>query len=165
MDVSTATKQFAYTSSSQTTLATFYCNYTGCAKAFTATSDYEQHVRFCHQFTCGNPGTAQTCAKASVAAALAGQCTKSLPNAHWLTLHVQEAHDAFFQSLAMRQNMYACLDPTCKYAPRANAVTAIPTMAPTRSTFAVPSRRLGTGSESACVGVVMVGMRHRHARA
>ena len=120
MDVNTATKQFAYAAGSGSgsqTLATFYCNYTGCAKAFTATSDYEQHVRFCHQFTCGNAQPSPAVREGWCSAAPAGQCNKSLPNAHWLTLHVQEAHDAFFHSLAMRQNMYACLEPTCKYAP------------------------------------------------
>ena len=120
MDVNTATKQFAYAAGSGSgsqTLATFYCNYTGCAKAFIATSDYEQHVRFCHQFTCGNAQPSPAVREGWCAAAPAGQCNKSLPNAHWLTLHVQEAHDAFFHSLAMRQNMYACLEPTCKYAP------------------------------------------------
>eukprot|EP00743_Colponemidia_sp_Colp-15_P001276 GILK01001399.1.p1 GENE.GILK01001399.1~~GILK01001399.1.p1 ORF type:complete len:310 (+),score=31.71 GILK01001399.1:37-930(+) len=73
----------------------FACNWAGCPKQFTNIGAYEEHYRAAHVNVCSI-------------------CHAVYPSVRWLEMHILEQHDAFFQTLAQRSNMYQCLVDGCK---------------------------------------------------
>ncbi|XP_035901176.1 protein lethal(2)k10201 [Anopheles stephensi] len=74
------------------------CNVPDCNFFCQSVVDYELHYNAQHRYTCA-------------------QCKKSLPNAHFLDLHLSETHDSYFaaQVQAANRPMYACYLEECKH--------------------------------------------------
>ncbi|XP_077985837.1 zinc finger protein 511-like [Glandiceps talaboti] len=72
----------------------FKCHEPGCHQFFTRISSYESHYNSKHRHVCMH-------------------CKRFFPSDHLLDIHVLEWHDALFQILAEKQNMYRCLIQSC----------------------------------------------------
>lgn len=66
------------------------CNILNCKQRFDSVFAYESHYNALHRFLCA-------------------QCSKNLPSAHLLDLHLSEKHDSFFAVLSERQPMVSVL--------------------------------------------------------
>lgn len=62
------------------------CNIPNCNQEFDTLFAYENHYNSLHRFLCA-------------------QCTKNLPSAHLLDLHLSEKHDSFFAVQSERKPM------------------------------------------------------------
>nr|XP_006630386.1 PREDICTED: zinc finger protein 511 [Lepisosteus oculatus]XP_015201959.1 PREDICTED: zinc finger protein 511 [Lepisosteus oculatus]XP_015201960.1 PREDICTED: zinc finger protein 511 [Lepisosteus oculatus]XP_015201961.1 PREDICTED: zinc finger protein 511 [Lepisosteus oculatus] len=72
----------------------FQCHIAGCRELFDTLEGYEHHYNALHRNVCGH-------------------CRRSFPSGRLLDIHIPEWHDALFQVLAERQNMYQCLVEGC----------------------------------------------------
>lgn len=72
----------------------FPCQFSRCNRVFSSVAGYEMHYNAAHRNVCR-------------------ECSRSFPTNHLLDVHLQEWHDAMFQLLAARQNMYQCLVESC----------------------------------------------------
>ncbi|XP_076982564.1 zinc finger protein 511 [Tamandua tetradactyla] len=72
----------------------FTCQVAGCCQVFETLKDYEHHYHTRHRHACS-------------------LCKRAFPSAHLLDTHVLEWHDALFQILSERQDMYQCLVEGC----------------------------------------------------
>lgn len=71
------------------------CNIPNCEQQFDTVFAYESHYNTLHRFLCG-------------------QCSKHLPSAHLLDLHLSETHDSFFAVQAEKKPMVSVTLPlTC----------------------------------------------------
>ena len=75
-------------------LCSFRCNQPGCFERFDNLRDYEAHNGYAHAHRCET-------------------CSAAFPSERLLDMHLSETHDAFFQAMARRQPMYACLVEGC----------------------------------------------------
>ncbi|KAL8168559.1 UNVERIFIED_CONTAM: hypothetical protein K2H54_002047 [Gekko kuhli] len=66
----------------------------GCGQALSTLESYEHHYNLLHRNACA-------------------ACKRPFPSAHLLDLHLLEWHDALFQLMAQRQDMYQCLVESC----------------------------------------------------
>eukprot|EP00960_Hanusia_phi_P068592 766886-Hanusia_phi.AAC.1 len=71
-----------------------HCGMDGCKHVCSSTEEFERHYAYAHVNICS-------------------VCKKNLRTCRLLGLHVQEAHDSFFQEMAKRENMYECLVEGC----------------------------------------------------
>ncbi|XP_002741505.1 zinc finger protein 511-like [Saccoglossus kowalevskii] len=72
----------------------FKCHEPRCNDLFTSIQAYEIHYNSKHRYVCNH-------------------CKRFFPSNHLLDIHVLEWHDALFQMLAEKQNMYCCLIESC----------------------------------------------------
>ncbi|NXT74084.1 ZN511 protein, partial [Zapornia atra] len=72
----------------------FSCHISGCCQVFDTLEGYEHHYNALHRNACSF-------------------CKRSFPSGHLLDIHISEWHDALFQILAEKQNMYKCLVEGC----------------------------------------------------
>ncbi|XP_050416243.1 zinc finger protein 511 [Patella vulgata] len=72
----------------------FPCSITGCGEVFDNISRYESHYNTLHRNICT-------------------VCRRVFPSNYLLEIHLQEWHDAMFEILAAKQNMYQCLVEHC----------------------------------------------------
>ncbi|XP_055302063.1 protein lethal(2)k10201 [Sitodiplosis mosellana] len=70
------------------------CNIPKCNEEFDTIFAYENHYNSLHRFLCA-------------------QCSKNLPSAHLLDLHLSEKHDSFFAVQAERKPMFRCYLEEC----------------------------------------------------
>ncbi|XP_007935064.2 zinc finger protein 511 [Orycteropus afer afer] len=73
----------------------FPCQVAGCCQVFDTLEGYEHHYHTLHGNVCSI-------------------CKRAFPSGHLLDSHLLEWHDAFFQILAERQDMYRCLVEGCE---------------------------------------------------
>ncbi|KAM6186249.1 zinc finger protein 511 [Rhynchocyon petersi] len=73
----------------------FPCQVAGCSQAFDTLESFEHHYHTLHRSVCS-------------------VCKRAFPSSHLLDAHLLEWHDAFFQVLAERQDMYQCLVEGCR---------------------------------------------------
>ncbi|KAM9618527.1 zinc finger protein 511 isoform 1-T1 [Trichechus inunguis] len=73
----------------------FTCQVAGCCQVFDALASYEHHYHVLHSNVCSF-------------------CKRAFPSGHLLDSHILEWHDARFQILAERQDMYQCLVEGCE---------------------------------------------------
>ncbi|XP_028914773.1 zinc finger protein 511 isoform X2 [Ornithorhynchus anatinus] len=72
----------------------FSCPAAGCCQVFDTLEAYEHHYNTLHRNVCSF-------------------CKRSFPSGHLLDTHILEWHDALFQILSEKQNMYQCLVEGC----------------------------------------------------
>ncbi|XP_038599884.1 zinc finger protein 511 [Tachyglossus aculeatus] len=72
----------------------FSCPAAGCCQVFDTLEGYEHHYNTLHRNVCSF-------------------CKRSFPSGHLLDTHILEWHDALFQILSEKQNMYQCLVAGC----------------------------------------------------
>ncbi|XP_037660325.1 zinc finger protein 511 isoform X3 [Choloepus didactylus] len=72
----------------------FTCQVAGCCQVFDTLEGYEHHYHTRHRHACSF-------------------CKRAFPSAHLLDTHILEWHDALFQILSERQDMYQCLVEGC----------------------------------------------------
>ncbi|XP_060027019.1 zinc finger protein 511 isoform X2 [Erinaceus europaeus] len=72
----------------------FACQVAGCCRVFDTLGDYEHHYHVLHDNVCSF-------------------CKRAFPSGQLLDTHILEWHDALFQLLAQRQDMYQCLVEGC----------------------------------------------------
>ncbi|XP_058154062.1 zinc finger protein 511 [Dasypus novemcinctus] len=72
----------------------FTCQVAGCCQVFDTLEGYEHHYHTRHRHACSF-------------------CKRAFPSAHLLDSHILEWHDALFQILSERQDMYQCLVEGC----------------------------------------------------
>ncbi|XP_049710677.1 zinc finger protein 511 isoform X1 [Elephas maximus indicus] len=73
----------------------FTCQVAGCCQVFDTLEGYEHHYHVLHRNVCSF-------------------CKRAFPSGHLLDSHIVEWHDALFQILAERQDMYQCLVEGCE---------------------------------------------------
>ncbi|XP_062987356.1 zinc finger protein 511 [Elgaria multicarinata webbii] len=74
--------------------AEVFCHVAGCRQVFDTLESYEHHYNMLHRNVCLS-------------------CKRSFPSAHLLDVHILEWHDALFQIMAEKHNMYQCLVESC----------------------------------------------------
>lgn len=77
------------------TVEEFPCTSRGCDQVFTSVTAFETHHRAAHQNVCS-------------------VCSRVLPSARLLNMHILECHDTLFPMLAERKPMYECFVDGCQ---------------------------------------------------